>query len=449
MSTKYYVYARFAGPDGKFHLKTKLYTYQLAPEIFSNPQIRIGSVVNITKMCNSLLDEEPYTPRYSTTNIRFEGFFAGDDFIGEQMYPKTIKILDLNFNNNTFTEDFLVSNGIKGKINHTGLEVSYRDNNNVFYNFDELVAKQKEEKRKELKEACSISKEDAEIFLSSDYISSDYYTNILKNTPSIITTNNFEGGSITVENQTLTLNEHIENVVEKFINKNKINDNKNNMEDNSMSKIFNSIFSDVDFGKLTTEKIKYSINGIAFADKSNKFSVYKDNRAIDVTGMTIEAPLFAIPVAVNQVQPNDVIRFKGDYVIVKQLVDDGVKVINPIDGDIKTIIPQVNIFGFNYMTKVINPFESFADTANETNPFGNMLPLMFLGDTEKNEVDDIFKYMMMTQMMGGNMNQMLPFMLLGQNKENNDFVTMMLMSQMCGGNASFNFCVPQPNKKEN
>lgn len=228
-----------------------------------------------------------------------------------------------------------------------------------------------------------------------------------------------------------------------------MNEDSSIEEDNNMSEIFNNIFNDVDFGKLTTNSIKYSINGIAFADKNNKFFVYKDNRAIDVTGMTIEVPMFAMPVAVNQIQPNDVVRFKDDYVIVKELTDDGVKVINPIGGDIKVIVPQVNVFGFNYMTKVINPFESFANTANETNPFGNIMPLMMFGDINKGN-DDIFKIMMMSQMCGGNsnINQILPFMLISKDDKNNDFLTMMLMSQMNGNNIfNFNGTAAQDNKK--
>lgn len=206
-----------------------------------------------------------------------------------------------------------------------------------------------------------------------------------------------------------------------------------------MSEIFKNIFSDMQFGKLTTDKIKYSISGVAFADKNEKFFVYKDNRAIDVTGMIINAPMFAMPVAVNQIQPNDVIRFKNDYVIVKELVEDGVKVVNPIDGDIRTIIPQVNVFGFNYITKVINPFEGFTNTANETNPFGNIMPFMLMGDL-KGDKDDMFKFMLMSQMGNGtNMNQMLPFMLMSDSGKDNDFLTMMMMTQMMGNNTPFNF----------
>ena len=205
-----------------------------------------------------------------------------------------------------------------------------------------------------------------------------------------------------------------------------------NKEDNSMNNIFSNIFGDIDFGKVTTSRIKYSMNGIAFSDKNSKYMVYKDNRAIDVTDMTIDAPLFAMPVAANQIKVGDIIRFKNNYVIVKEFTDDGLKIINPIEGDIKTIIPEVNVFNFNYYTKIISPFESIGATANENNPFGNFLPLMMLsGDANNGNGNDnnMLKYMMFSQMSGGTIdfsNPMMMYMLMGDKEL--DPMTLMFMN---------------------
>lgn len=205
-----------------------------------------------------------------------------------------------------------------------------------------------------------------------------------------------------------------------------------NKEDNLMNNIFSNIFGDIDFGKVTTSRIKYSMNGIAFSDKNGKYMVYKDNRAVDVTNMTIDAPLFAMPVAANQIKVGDIIRFKNNYVIVKELVDDGLKIINPIDGDIKIIIPEVNVFNFNYYTKIISPFESIGATANENNPFGNFLPLMmFSGDANNGNSNDnnMLKYMMLSQMSGGTIdfsNPMMMYMLMGDKEL--DPMTLMFMN---------------------
>lgn len=205
-----------------------------------------------------------------------------------------------------------------------------------------------------------------------------------------------------------------------------------NKEDNLMNNIFSNIFGDIDFGKVTTSRIKYSMNGIAFSDKNGKYMVYKDNRAVDVTNMTIDAPLFAMPVAANQIKVGDIIRFKNNYVIVKELVDDGLKIINPIDGDIRIIIPEVNVFNFNYYTKIISPFESIGATANENNPFGNFLPLMmFSGDANNGNSNDnnMLKYMMLSQMSGGTIdfsNPMMMYMLMGDKEL--DPMTLMFMN---------------------
>lgn len=203
-----------------------------------------------------------------------------------------------------------------------------------------------------------------------------------------------------------------------------------NKEDNLMNNIFSNIFGDIDFGKVTTSRIKYSMNGIAFSDKNSKYMVYKDNRAIDVTNMTIDAPLFAMPVAANQIKVGDIIRFKNNYVIVRELTDDGLKVINPIDGDIRIIIPEVNVFNFNYYTKIISPFESIGATANENNPFGNFLPLMmFSGDASNGNDNNMLKYMMLSQMSGGTIdfsNPMMMYMLMGDKEL--DPMTLMFMN---------------------
>ena len=201
-----------------------------------------------------------------------------------------------------------------------------------------------------------------------------------------------------------------------------------------MNNIFSNIFGDIDFGKVTTSRIKYSMNGIAFSDKNGKYMVYKDNRAVDVTNMTIDAPLFAMPVAANQIKVGDIIRFKNNYVIVKELVDDGLKIINPIDGDIKIIIPEVNVFNFNYYTKIISPFESIGATANENNPFGNFLPLMmFSGDANNGNSNDnnMLKYMMLSQMSGGTIdfsNPMMMYMYMLMGDKELDPMTLMFMN---------------------
>lgn len=202
-----------------------------------------------------------------------------------------------------------------------------------------------------------------------------------------------------------------------------------------MSKIFDSVSKNMQFGKFNTSAIKYSLTGIAFRDKQGGFFTYNNGVATDVTGMTIDSPMFAMPIGIADIKPNDVILFKDNPVIVKAKTEDGIKVIDPLAGEVTTIIPETNIFNFNYCTKVINPFDNIAATASKDNPFGNLLPLMMVGDgITKGNDGDMMKFLMISQMMGGKMdftsNPMMLYMLMGDKDKDNDFFSMMIMMQL-------------------
>lgn len=227
----------------------------------------------------------------------------------------------------------------------------------------------------------------------------------------------------------LTLGQPLQSKIEETIEKIK--------EENTMSKLFDNVSKNMQFGKYTTNMIKYSLNGIAFKDANGDYFVYNGDTAVDVTGMTMDAPMFVMPIAVNQIQSNDVIIFKDAPVIVKENTEDGIKVINPLAGEVRVIIPEVNIFGFNYITKVINPFDNIAATASKDNPFGNLLPLMMLGDgITKGNDGDMMKFLMMNQMMGGKMdftsNPMMFYFLMNDNGDNDFFPLLMLMGGLPG-----------------
>lgn len=230
-------------------------------------------------------------------------------------------------------------------------------------------------------------------------------------------------------------------------------------EDNKMSKIFDNITKNMRFGKFNTSAIKYSLTGIAFRDKQGGFFTYNNGVATDVTGMTIDSPMFAMPIGIADIKPNDVILFKDNPVIVKAKTEDGIKVIDPLAGEVTTIIPETNIFNFNYISKVINPFENMAATASPNNPFGNLLPLMMIGDgITKDNDGDMTKFLMISQMMGGKTdftsNPMMLYILMGDKDKDkdNDFFSMMMMMQLfnpsippLGGQSTYTTATPDWN----
>lgn len=222
-------------------------------------------------------------------------------------------------------------------------------------------------------------------------------------------------------------------------------DNNNKKERKTMK----NIFKNFSFGELKTKEIAYSFNGIAFRDVNGDYCVYNidTNEATNVSDFVMDIPLYTIPVNKESLTRGDVIQHKGCFYIVKVSTPTTFEAIDPIGGTIQFLIPEKSIFGFNYYTKVISPFSMIGNTANEANPFGNMLPFMFMNKDNDSDNSDMFKYLMMFSFMGNgnsNINQMLPFMLISEYKETNPMLMMMLAQNF----NSYNVPVSIENKGE-
>ena len=204
----------------------------------------------------------------------------------------------------------------------------------------------------------------------------------------------------------------------------KIWNNNNNKE-----RKFMNIFKNFNFGELKTPSIACSFKGIAFKGTDGSYCVYDidANEAINVSDFIVDIPLYTIPVSKDSLKKGDIILHKNCFYIVKVNGASTFEAIDPIGGTIQFLVPEKSIFGFNYYTKVVSPFSMMNSTASEDNPFGNMLPFLFMNNKEDNED---FKYLMMFSLMGNkdtNMNQMLPFLFMNNDKEMNPMAIMMLM----------------------
>lgn len=219
-------------------------------------------------------------------------------------------------------------------------------------------------------------------------------------------------------------------------------------EDKKMSNIFGNLFDNITFGRIETRSIKYSVRGIAFVDKNDRYFVYENGQAIDVTGMTMDMPVFSIPTSIEQIKAEDVIFYKDRYVIIKEIQTDGLKVIDPINGEITTIIPEKSLFGFDFVNKIVDIFNGISMAADKDNPFGNLLPLMMLNNEEAYDGGNkMFQYFLMAQSGGiKNFNEMVPMIMLmsGDKRNLND----MLMLQMMSGNNWFGNIFNKNNKKD-
>ena len=209
----------------------------------------------------------------------------------------------------------------------------------------------------------------------------------------------------------------------------------------------NSIFKNMnlDFGKVIDNQIAYSIKGMAVGSNigtaQESYKTY-DGEITDVTGLVIkDMPLYKMPVAIKDIAEGDMVIHQGRAVIVEVINDDGTLVVVDVANATEiTIYPVKNIFGFNFYTKIVNPFNGMLNEVNDDNPFGNMLPYMMLMNSSSMDKNDILIMCLMSgnTMMGDNMNMLMPFMLFNRNDEetkgDNDFITAMLMMNMMNAN---------------
>lgn len=155
---------------------------------------------------------------------------------------------------------------------------------------------------------------------------------------------------------------------------------------------------------------------MAFAIGDGRFATYniEENEFTDVTEMTMNADgmIMQMPCASKDVMIGDIIKHKDAYVIVKGGTESGgIIAVNPFKSEEITIIPVKNMFGFNFVTKVVNVFGDMFKTSDvkpsEDNPFGNIMPFIMMSSMSEDKSFDgngdnsMMKMMMLSQMMGG------------------------------------------------
>ena len=140
------------------------------------------------------------------------------------------------------------------------------------------------------------------------------------------------------------------------------------------------------------------------------------NELTNVNGFTIDgAYLYEMPVALSEVKVGDIISTRGStpYTVVKEVTESGsFKCVMPTNGVVSEILPEKNMFGFNFVTKVFNPFGNMVKPS-KSNPFGDMnslMPLMLMDKDSDN--NDFFKIYMMMNMMQGNNENFNPMMMM-------------------------------------
>lgn len=225
------------------------------------------------------------------------------------------------------------------------------------------------------------------------------------------------------------------------------NTSKINIEEKKEKKsMFENLMKDLHFGKADP---KMSIYGPAFLAQgicAKEYTAYDKttNRWMDVTDMTFDFPTFMMPVAKDNIKSGDYIGHRGpngnyEWVRVMKISDNVINAESPSRHEVISILPTRNMFGFDFYTKLIVPFDmgSTFGGASASNPFGMLPMLMMMNDKDKSGSDDNSMLMVMMMMQNGGMdftsNPMMLYALMGDKGGDNSMLMAMLMGQMMQG----------------
>lgn len=228
------------------------------------------------------------------------------------------------------------------------------------------------------------------------------------------------------------VNDKIKKAITEHENADKIFMNK---KENDIMKGFN-----FDFGPCTGDNVRLSMYGLAVKNAAGTYVSYnpKSKEIVDVDILNFDGGkyMYKFPVALSQVAVGDVVihNRKPMFVVALDEIGKNLTVVDVCAGEQKTVIPTVNMFGFNFITKIVSLFDMTGGvaTASEAQPFGNMLPLMLMSGDNK----DIDPMMLMMLMGGGDMsaltaNPMMLYLMMkdGKGKDVDPLMLMLMMNQ--------------------
>ena len=228
---------------------------------------------------------------------------------------------------------------------------------------------------------------------------------------------------------------------------------KINTEKKKEKTMFESMMKNLHFGK--ADNAKMSIYGPALREavSGDTWIAFDKSKEqwIDVPWEAIlDIPLLEMPVAKSNIQIGDFIFHAGaGWVRVIDFDDEMnyfIEAEDPSNHEIIKILPTRNMFGFDFYTKLIVPFDMGATFggASASNPFGMLPMLMMMSDKNKSGSGDNSMLMAMMMMQNGTMdftsNPMMLYALLGDKGSDNSMLMAMLMSQMMQGAPTKHTC---------
>jgi hypothetical protein len=249
------------------------------------------------------------------------------------------------------------------------------------------------------------------LFIGDDLVDIKGYSIV---DPSAVATPKADKGSLIVDGDLV--------VKGKIINENKERES-NNMKFN------------FDFGSCEKDNVKVSPYGIAVQNATGTWVSY-DTRSgnivdVDIFNFNGGKYLFKMPVALKDVKPGDTVIHNRTPVFVVAVEGGDITVVDPRAGDKKTILPVTNMFGFNFIVKVVCLFDGAFNSPTTDNPFGNMLPFFLMSNSDKNnDIDPLMMAMLLNGSMavGGLQNPMMLALLCGDQTNMREVLPLMMLA---------------------
>lgn len=202
------------------------------------------------------------------------------------------------------------------------------------------------------------------------------------------------------------------------------------------------MFGNLEFGPVNNYHLSHL--GIALQNAAGEIVSYDKQKNeivnVDLIDFDAKGMIYAMPCAIKDVHVGDVIRHTNGNAVFVVSTDGGIHVVDVAAGEKKEILPTKSMFGFNFVTKIVTLIDFSGLSASEDKPFGNLLPLMLLGDRKGGSgMKDMLPLMLL--MGGGNgsalggldMSNPLMLMALMGGSEGNDFFPMMMAMGLMNG----------------
>lgn len=232
-----------------------------------------------------------------------------------------------------------------------------------------------------------------------------------------VTPSNFCTGTITTGSATIEINGDV--ILNGTL---KMNEDKGDKKTMNMN-------LNLDFGNCKNDNIRLSPYGIAVRNaKLGTWVSYdpKGKKTIDVNDFVMDGTyLYKLPVALKDVKAGDVVLHNKVPVYVEKIEDGKLLVIDPVESEERIVLPITNMFGFNFVTKVVSIMDMSGVAPTADSPFGNMLPFMMASN---GNIDPVMLMLMSGKTADFTSNPiMLYFLLDNKGNKNDNLLPLMMM----------------------